>query len=105
MSCKTERSVAFQDADPGKQIIPEIFDDDDFYHHLLREVIERKTQDISDPLEVSRHWIEIQKLRTKIKRKIDTKASKGRRIRYDVIPKLVSFMTPHDGSTFSDQAK
>ncbi|XP_022648451.1 protein AATF-like [Varroa destructor] len=89
----------------AKEILPEIFDDDDFYHHLLREVIERKTQNVSDPFEISRHWIEIQKLRSKIKRRVDTKASKGRRIRYDVIPKLVSFMTPHDATTFNEQAR
>lgn len=100
----TQSSAASDDASE-KQILPEIFDDDDFYHHLLREVIERKTQDVSDPFEISRHWIEIQKLRSKMKRRVDTKASKGRRIRYDVIPKLVSFMTPHDAATFSEQAR
>ena len=32
----------------------EIFDDSDFYHQLLRELIERKTADVKDPLEISR---------------------------------------------------
>ena len=32
----------------------EIFDDDDFYHQLLRELIERKTSEINDPVEISR---------------------------------------------------
>lgn len=32
----------------------EIFDDDDFYHQLLRELIQRKTSDISDPIALSR---------------------------------------------------
>ena len=32
----------------------EIFDDSDFYHQLLRELIERKTSDVKDPLEISR---------------------------------------------------
>ena len=30
----------------------------------------------------NRQWLEIQKLRNKVKKKIDSKASKGRRIRY-----------------------
>ena len=32
----------------------EIFDDHDFYHQLLRELIERKTTDINDPIALSR---------------------------------------------------
>ena len=32
----------------------EIFDDDDFYHQLLREFIERKTSDINDPIAITR---------------------------------------------------
>ena len=33
----------------------EVFDDDDFYHQQLRELIERKTSDISDPIALSRY--------------------------------------------------
>ncbi|KAH8041751.1 hypothetical protein HPB51_017571 [Rhipicephalus microplus] len=32
----------------------EVFDDDDFYHHLLREIIERKTSNIYNPVALSR---------------------------------------------------
>ena len=32
----------------------EIFDDSDFYHQQLRELIERKTADIVDPVAISR---------------------------------------------------
>lgn len=87
------------------QVDEEIFDDDDFYHHLLREIIERKTSNIDNPVALSRQWLEIQKLRKKVKRKVDTRASKGRKIRYDVIPKLVNFMAPLDRSTYSEEAK
>ncbi|KAL3182605.1 hypothetical protein MRX96_034525 [Rhipicephalus microplus] len=83
----------------------EVFDDDDFYHHLLREIIERKTSNIDNPVALSRQWLEIQKLRKKVKRKVDTRASKGRKIRYDVIPKLVNFMAPLDRSTYSEEAR
>jgi len=72
---------------------PNIFDDSDFYHHLLRELIERKTAN-SNGDSSGQQWLQIQKLRSKMKRKIDTKASKGRKIRYDVHAKLVNFMAP-----------
>jgi protein AATF/BFR2 len=71
----------------------EIFDDDDFYQSLLKEFIERKSAQTDDPVAMSRQWLEVQKLRQKrTKRKIvDTRASKGRKIRYVIIPKLVNF--------------
>ncbi|KFP66468.1 Protein AATF, partial [Cariama cristata] len=67
-----------------KDIDEEIFDDDDFYHQLLRELIERKTTslDPNDQVAMGRQWLAIQKLRSKIKKKVDRKASKGRRIRW-----------------------
>lgn len=51
---------------------------------MLRELIERKTKggDTNDPLLMGKQWVEIQKLRAKSKKKVDTKASKGRKIRY-----------------------
>ncbi|KAH6932362.1 hypothetical protein HPB50_004891 [Hyalomma asiaticum] len=58
----------------------------------------------SDDQATARQWLEIQKLRKKVKRKVDTRASKGRKIRYDVIPKLVNFMAPLDRSTYSEEA-
>uniref|UniRef100_A0A0N5AT97 TRAUB domain-containing protein n=1 Tax=Syphacia muris TaxID=451379 RepID=A0A0N5AT97_9BILA len=71
----------------------EIFDDDDFYQQILRDLIEKKTTNTSDPIEMSRQWIQIQQLRQKRSKKkvVDTKASKGRKIRYVVIPKLVNY--------------
>ncbi|KAK2154860.1 hypothetical protein LSH36_255g00042 [Paralvinella palmiformis] len=83
----------------------EIFDDDDFYHQQLRELIERKTADVSDPVALTRQWLEIQKLRNKKKKVVDTKASKGRKIRYDVHKKLVNFMAPYDNQKWTDEAK
>ena len=37
----------------------------------------------SDPTAMGRQWLELQKLRTKAKKTVDTKASKGRKIRLD----------------------
>ncbi|GCB68954.1 protein AATF [Scyliorhinus torazame] len=90
-----------------KDIDEEIFDDDDFYHQLLRELIERKTTSIdpNDQIAMGRQWLAIQKLRSKIKKKVDTRASKGRKVRYHVHNKLVSFMAPIDHSAMNDDAR
>ncbi|XP_070591432.1 protein AATF [Erythrolamprus reginae] len=90
-----------------KDVDEEIFDDDDFYHQLLRELIERKTTslDPNDQVAMGRQWLAIQKLRSKIRKKVDTKASKGRKIRYHVHSKLVSFMAPIDHCTMNDDAR
>uniref|UniRef100_G3MKK6 Uncharacterized protein n=1 Tax=Amblyomma maculatum TaxID=34609 RepID=G3MKK6_AMBMU len=101
-----EETTNDEEQNPGTaDVDEEIFDDDDFYHHLLREIIERKTSNVDNPVALSRQWLEIQKLRKKVKRKVDTRASKGRKIRYDIIPKLVNYMAPLDRSTYSDEAK
>ncbi|KAM3854703.1 protein AATF [Vipera latastei] len=90
-----------------KDLDVEIFDDDDFYHQLLRELIERKTSslDPNDQVAMGRQWLAIQKLRSKIRKKVDTKASKGRKIRYHVHSKLASFMAPIDHCTMNDDAR
>ena len=53
---------------------PEVFDDTDFYQQLLRDVIDARSGG------GSQDWIQAQKERKK-KKVVDTKASKGRKIR------------------------
>lgn len=95
--------------DDGRRIQeydPEIYDDDDFYHQLLRDLIEYKSSDVTDPVQLSKQWIQLQNMRKKMKTKIDTRATKGRRVRYNVHNKLVNFMAPitvYD--TWTDSAK
>ncbi|KAM5308351.1 protein AATF isoform 2-T2 [Glossophaga mutica] len=90
-----------------KDLDEEIFDDDDFYHQLLRELIERKTSslDPNDQVAMGRQWLAIQKLRSKIHKKVDRKASKGRKLRFHVLSKLLSFMAPIDHTTMNDEAR
>ncbi|XP_027629973.1 protein AATF [Tupaia chinensis] len=90
-----------------KDLDEEIFDDDDFYHQLLRELIERKTSslDPNDQVAMGRQWLAIQKLRSKIHKKVDRKASKGRKLRFHVLSKLLSFMAPIDQTTMNDDAR
>lgn len=83
----------------------EIYDDTDFYHQLLRELIEVKSGDVTDPIQMSRQWIALQNLRSKMKRKVDTKATKGRKIRYVVHSKLVNFMAPITDNCWTNEAK
>eukprot|EP00058_Branchiostoma_floridae_P008345 XP_002593833.1 hypothetical protein BRAFLDRAFT_214862 [Branchiostoma floridae] len=85
-----------------KEYDEEIFDDDDFYHQLLRELIEKKTT-TDDPTELTKQWLEVQKLRKKVRKKVDTRASKGRKIRYDVHRKLVNFMAPVHNMAMSEE--
>lgn len=90
-----------------KDLDEEIFDDDDFYHQLLRELIERKTSslDPNDQVAMGRQWLAIQKLRSKIRKKVDRKASKGRKLRFHVLSKLLSFMAPIDHTAMNDEAR
>ncbi|XP_011637380.1 protein AATF [Pogonomyrmex barbatus] len=85
---------------------PEIYDDDDFYHQLLRDLIEYKSSDVTDPIQLSKQWIQLQNMRRKMKRKVDTRATKGRRVRYNIHNKLVNFMAPITVyNTWTDNAK
>jgi hypothetical protein len=77
-----------------------IYNDDNFYRHLLRKVIESKSCALDN-----KKWLQVQKLRSKMKRKIDTKCSKGRKIRYQVYKELVGFMAPVDCNDYENNAK
>uniref|UniRef100_A0A8C0GKC4 Apoptosis antagonizing transcription factor n=1 Tax=Chelonoidis abingdonii TaxID=106734 RepID=A0A8C0GKC4_CHEAB len=81
-----------------KDLDEEIFDDDDFYHQvgLWKSFLCLMAQ------VGFWQWLAIQKLRSKIQKKVDRKASKGRKIRYHVHSKLVSFMAPIDHCTMND---
>jgi protein AATF/BFR2 len=63
----------------------QVFDDTDFYHLLLKDVIDSRGEGVN--------WMEIQK-KKKTKKNVDTRASKGRKIRYEVHEKLQNFMVP-----------
>ncbi|KAJ7551786.1 hypothetical protein O6H91_06G028400 [Diphasiastrum complanatum] len=65
----------------------ESFDDSEFYQQLLSEFLES-----SDPGTMSMHAI--RKLRNKKRKAVDRRASKGRKIRYNVFEPLVNFMAP-----------
>ncbi|KAF8596755.1 TRAUB-domain-containing protein [Ceratobasidium sp. AG-I] len=80
--------VAKEKAGEGVEGNPEVFDDLDFYQVLLRDVIDSRTG--ADGAE---DWTARQRLK-KAKKVVDTKASKGRKLRYEVHEKLQNFMVP-----------
>lgn len=100
-----EKKTMLAEDNEKEIVLPEIFDDSDFYHQLLRELIEYKTNIGDNQSEITQKFIELQKVRNKMKRKVEVRASKGRKIRYNVHNKLVNFMPPRDESTFTDEAK
>lgn len=101
---ETEINPVTRDRKDDDEYITEIFDDSDFYHQLLRELIECKSADISDPVQLSRQWIALQQMRSKMKRKVDTKATKGRKIKYVVHNPLVNYMAPEKSTTWTEES-
>ncbi|KAG2150227.1 TRAUB-domain-containing protein [Suillus bovinus] len=67
----------------------EVFDDTDFYHQLLRDIIDTR----GNGGRGNEDWMEVQKQK-KAKKHVDTKASKGRKLRYEVHEKIQNFMVP-----------
>jgi protein AATF/BFR2 len=81
--------------DDRKEIIdPEIFDDLDFYHPLLKDLVDRKMVD--GPTE---SWNRHVKTKKNVK---DTRASKGRKIRYHEHEKIQNFMAPVSSGMWHD---
>jgi protein AATF/BFR2 len=69
------------------------FDDADFYQQLLRDVIDARAGAEGGSGGGEAEWLAAQRSR-KAKKVVDTKASKGRRLRYEVHEKLQNFMVP-----------
>ncbi|CAK8671204.1 unnamed protein product [Clavelina lepadiformis] len=91
-----------------KQTDEENFNDDDFYQQLLRQLIEWKmAPDVADAamnsIQMTRNWLKMQS-RKKVKKNVDTKASKGRNIRYHVHSKLLNFTAPVNKKKWSDES-
>ncbi|KAJ2779763.1 rRNA-processing protein bfr2 [Coemansia interrupta] len=81
----------------------EIFDDTDFYQQLLRELIESRMVDSNDPMaELGTRWSAVKQQTRSKKQNVDTKASKGRKIRYQVMEKLQNFMPPIPAGTWHE---
>jgi len=79
----------------GKQVEydEEIMDDGDFYEQLLRDVVANGI-DYNSSLQDQLILEKVQNARKKPKKSVDRRATKGRKIRYTIDPKLVNFVAP-----------
>ncbi|KNE72227.1 hypothetical protein AMAG_16710 [Allomyces macrogynus ATCC 38327] len=71
--------------------VPSIFDDTDWYSVLLKEVIDRKLA--TNPSAAAAH-VATMRAASRTKRAVDTRASKGRKLRFAPHEKLQHFMAP-----------
>jgi protein AATF/BFR2 len=79
--------------DAAEKYDAEIYDDTDFYQVLLRDLMNAAEQ----PASIAKLRGQLQDARTRKMRGgrvVDTRASKGRKLRYEVQPKLVHFVFP-----------
>ena len=78
-----------------------IYDDADFYSSLLKDLLEQKG---NDRIAASNIDLGYQMRReAKTKRNVDTKASKGRKLRYTLHEKLQNFMAPENRNTWGEK--
>ncbi|KAI1733687.1 apoptosis-antagonizing transcription factor [Xylaria scruposa] len=81
-----------------------IYDDADFYQLLLKELVDQRAGDGSGTgLEAATIRYAAAK-EAKAKRHVDTKASKGRKMRFTPMPKLQNFMAPEDRRSWEQSA-
>ncbi|ORY62598.1 apoptosis-antagonizing transcription factor [Pseudomassariella vexata] len=83
---------------------PEIYDDADFYQQLLKELVDNRTADTSatgGQAATVRYAVTKE---AKTKKHVDTKASKGRKMRFNVHEKLQNFMAPEDRRSWEQSA-
>lgn len=68
---------------------PELLDDSEFYQLLLQEFLES-----TDPTSLGTNIHSMKKIKNKKRKAVDRRASKSRKIRYNVHEKIVNFMAP-----------
>lgn len=89
----------------------DIYDDADFYCLLLRELVDRRMTDThrnstsSVPPASGIASIVPSRTELKVKKQVDTKASKGRKMRYTVHEKLQNFMAPDERGSWGERQR
>ncbi|PCG89112.1 Hypothetical protein PENO1_106420 [Penicillium occitanis (nom. inval.)] len=89
-----------------------VYDDTSFYQALLRDLVEQRMSS-SDAVTNGLDSLHLQipthptsgMRKDKVRKDVDTKASKGRKMRYNVHEKLQNFMAPEDRGTWTDRAR
>jgi protein AATF/BFR2 len=97
-------------------VIEPVYDDTVFYQSLLRDLVEQRMSS-SDAITNGLDTLHLQlpsrqgihpitgMRKDKVKRDVDTRASKGRKMRFDVHEKLQNFMAPEDRGTWTATAR
>ncbi|BGP71782.1 Protein BFR2 [Rhodotorula toruloides] len=86
-----------------KEVDVECFDDSDFYQQLLRDVVESRMLDLDDATMNQLRQATALARGKKVKKVVDTRASKGRKIRYHVHEKIQNFMIPIEAASWHDE--
>ncbi|PNH45756.1 hypothetical protein VD0004_g2189 [Verticillium dahliae] len=84
-----------------------VYDDADFYQLLLKELVEQRTSDetaaqASGGALATVRWAAMKEARTK--KHVDRRASKGRKMRFNIHEKLQNFMAPEDRRAWEQEA-
>ena len=99
------RSCAPTHVQQGVTESEDIFDDADFYGVMLKELLEQRSADAASSTQVdfaAQQW-QAARQAGKVKKQVDTKASKGRKMKYTVHEKLQNFMAPEDRGTWGER--
>jgi len=87
---------------------PDIYDDGNFYQILLKELVDQRRVEslnfpaVGDGAGKAMQWTAVKEARTR--KNVDTKASKGRKMRFTVHEKLQNFMAPEDRGSWEPDA-
>jgi protein AATF/BFR2 len=84
-----------------------VYDDADFYQLLLKELVDQRTSDetsarAGNASVATVRWAAMKEARTK--KHVDRRASKGRKMRFNVHEKLQNFMAPEDRRSWEQDA-
>jgi protein AATF/BFR2 len=101
-SAATKKPVPTTNGDHDASALP-IYDDADFYSTLLQSLISQRSSETTTSMANLnlQPWQAAREAKTK--KVVDTKASKGRKLRYTVHEKLQNFMAPEDRGAWGER--
>lgn len=103
---KIPRSCAPVQRDAKLVEDPNIYDDGYFYQLLLKELVDqRRVESLSNggtDAGNALQWTAVKEIKTR--KNVDTKASKGRKMRYNIHEKIQNFMAPEDRGSWESDA-
>lgn len=101
---RVPRSCAPAQAAAGVTETSKIYDDADFYQLLLKELVDQRTVESNNATSAVPSVMLTAAKETKIRKNVDRKASKGRKMRFTVHGKLQNFMAPEDRRAWEQEA-